>query len=133
MIADTAPSTETVADRIARLALTEISASRLETLTLAHPLVDDATFARLGNAMRVARRDTIILPAHRYESLSRGRGWARKGRGHSAQWGERTDKGYRVGPGRWTVGGSDGYSRKGEDTWTVEHVSVGSETWAVAS
>lgn len=132
MTALTTLTAETAADRIARLGLTEISAARLETLTIAHPLVDDALFARLANALRVARTATIVLPAHRYEGLSRGRGWARRGRGGSAEWGERTDKGYRVGPGRWTVGGSDGYSRKGEDTWTVEHVAVGAETWTVA-
>lgn len=75
---------------------------------------------------------TICLPPHRYEGLSRGRGWARKGRGANAEWGERTDGGYRVGPGRWTVGGNDGFSRKGEVIWTVEHIRVGEETWTVA-
>lgn len=94
---------------------------------------DDATLKVLCDAMRVNRAPTIVLPAHRYEGLSRGRGWARKGRGDSAEWGERTDKGYRVGPGTWTVGGNDGFSRKGETRWTVKHVAVGAETWTVAS
>jgi hypothetical protein len=91
---------ETVSDRIARLALEGISEQRLESLSIAHPLVDDATFARLANALRLRRADTITLPAHRFEGLSRGRGWARKGRGASVEWGERVDGGYRVGPGR---------------------------------
>lgn len=126
-------TTETVADRIARLSLLNISESRLQSLTIAHPHVSDGDFARISNAMRVSRKDTIVLPAHRFELLSRGRGWARKGRGDSAQWGERVDNGYRVGAGRWTVGGNDGFSRKGEDTWTVEHVQVGTNVWTIAN
>jgi hypothetical protein len=85
------------------------------------------------DAGRTSTTDTIILPAHRFENLSRGRGWARKGRGDSAVWGERADGGYRVSPGKWVVGGNDGFSRKGEDAWTVTHIQVGSETWTVAS
>lgn len=74
-----------------------------------------------------------MLPPHRFESLSRGSGWCRKGKGDSATWGERTDGGYRVGPGRWIVGGNDGFRRKGSDEWTVEHVTVGGQIWTVAS
>lgn len=126
--------TETVADRIARLSLDAISPSRLETLTQAHPLVADATFRLLASAMRVARKASIVLPAHRYESLSRGRGWARQGRGDSAIWGDREDKGYRVTTtGRWVVGASDGFSRKDETTWDVTRVVVGAETWTIAN
>lgn len=125
--------TETVADRITRLALTDIGEGRMKTLTLAHPLVDDATFRRLGEALRVGRQSTIVLPAHRLEGLSRGKGWARKGKGSAAEWGERESDGYRVGPGYWTVGGNDGFSRKGETQWAVEHVTVGDATWTVAS
>ena len=47
-------------------------------------------------------------------------------------WGQRTNGGYRISPGRWTIGGNDGFSRKGEDVWNVEHVTVGSETWTIA-
>jgi hypothetical protein len=86
----------------------------------------------IANAPRVSKSDTIVLPSLRYENLSRGRGWARKGKGSDAVWGERTDKGYRVGPGRWTVGATDGFSRKDSCTWTVKHVQVGSEVWTVA-
>ena len=124
---------ETVVERITRLNLGAISESRLDTLTIAHPLVDDATFKRIGNALRVARKDTIVLPMHHLETLSRGRGWARLGHGDSAIWGERTDGGYRVSAGVWSVGGHDGFSRKRADTWTVEHVQVGGLTWTLAN
>jgi hypothetical protein len=87
----------------------------------------------LCDATRLARAATVDLPAHRYEGLARGRGWARKGRGGSAEWGERVDGGYRVGPGRWIVGGSDGFARRGETEWVVRHVTVGAETWTIAS
>lgn len=122
-----------VADRITRLGLADIGESRLQSLTIAHEAgVTDDTFAKLGNALRLSRLATIVLPAHRYESLSRGRGWARKGRGDNAQWGEREDNGYRVSDGRWTVGASDGFSRKDEALWTVTHVTVGDSTWTIA-
>lgn len=124
---------ETVSERIARLQLADINESRLQSLALAHPLVTDEIFALLSNSLRVRRTATMVLPAHRFEGLSRGRGWARSGRRDNAQWGERVDGGYRVGAGRWTVGGNDGFSRKGEDTWDVRHVTVGTETWTVAN
>ena len=126
-------TTETVTDRIARLGLTDIGESRLQSLTVASEAVDDETFARLARALRVSRSATIILPAHRFEGLSRGRGWARSGKGDAAKWGERTEKGYRVSAGRWIVGGSDGFSRKGEAAWTVEHVTVGPDVWTIAN
>lgn len=93
---------------------------------------DEYTLCELVRARRVSKSATIVLPPHRFERLSRGRGWARKGSHATATWGEREENGYRVGPGRWVVGGSDGFSRKGQDTWTVEHVQVGSETWTIA-
>ena len=87
----------------------------------------------LRDANRTSTLATIILPANRLEHLSRGRGWARKGRGDSAEWGARCSAGYRVGPGRWSVGATDGFSRKRSDDWDVFHVQVGPETWTVAS
>ncbi len=108
--------------------------SRIETLKKAIELgADDTTLEILCDANRVGRGETVVLPAHRYEGLSRGKGWARKGRGTNAIWGERVSNGYRVGPGNWTVGGNDGFSRKGETTWTVKHVRVGDQIWTVAS
>jgi hypothetical protein len=128
----TAQTVETVNERIIRLALLDVT--RLETLTEAHDAgVDDATFAVLSDSLRVSRQSTITLPTHRLESMSRGRGWARLGQGSSVVWGERSEKGYSVGAGRWVVGGSDGYSRKGEDTWQVAEVKVGNQMWLVAN
>lgn len=111
----------------------EVSKPRLVSLKRAIELgADDKTLEALREAARVGRASTIILPAHRLEGLSRGKGWARKGRGSSAIWGEKDDGGYRVGPGRWTVGGNDGFSRKGETEWVVKNISVGSEVWTIA-
>lgn len=125
---------EAVGARIARLGLTEISEMRLESLRIAHEAgVADDVFRKLGDAVRLNRRDTIILPKDRLENLSRGKGWARKGRGEAAEWGEREDNGYRVGPGKWVVGGNDGFRRKNETSWVVEHVKVGEQTWTVAN
>jgi len=75
---------------------------------------------------------TILLPAGRYEGLSRGKGWARQGRGDSATWGEREDAGYRVGPGKWTVGSNDGFNRKEQTDWLVKHLKVGDKVWTLA-
>ena len=127
-----AQTVETVSERIIRLAL--LNVTRLETLSQAHDAgVDDSTFARLSDSRMASRTSTITLPAHRLESLSRGRGWARLGQGASVVWGERSGEGYSVGVGRWVVGGSDGFSRKGQTTWQVEAVPVGTETWLVAN
>jgi hypothetical protein len=113
-----------------------VSDSRRESLIIALGLgADDSTLVRLRDAGRLDRsgRRTVDLPPGRYEHCSRGRGWARRGRGDSAVWGERVDAGYRVGVGRWTVGSTDGFSRKSSEDWTVEHIRVGTETWTVAS
>lgn len=110
-----------------------VSDTRRQSLELAISLgADEQTLIILRDARRLKRADTIVLPAHRFEGLSRGRGWARQGRGDAAIWGERTDGGYRVGPGRWTVGGHDGFRRKGQDEWRTRHVAVGAQTWTVA-
>jgi hypothetical protein len=108
--------------------------ARIERLARALELgAWDSALEKLCDAARTSDEPTIVLPAHRFEGLSRGKGWARKGSRNSAEWGERVKGGYRVGPGHWLVGGNDGFSRKGEDTWDVEHVTVGSETWTIAS
>lgn len=133
---------ETLEARITRLspaieavrtdASTKISDVRRETLTLAMDC-NDALFVQIAGALRVARAATIVLPCHRYENLSRGKGWARKGKGSSAEWGERVSGGYEVGSGRWTVGGNDGFTRKGETSWDVKHVTVNGATWTLAN
>jgi len=107
---------------------------RIERLARALELgASDQALEAICDAARTSMTDTIVLPAQRFEGLSRGKGWCRKGRGDSAEWGERDDGGYRVGPGKWTVGGSDGFSRKGQNEWIVKHVQVGAEVWTVAS
>jgi len=128
-------NTETDAARIERLNLAGFSEKRLESLTRAHAAgVSDEVFMQLAKALRLARNsETIELPAHRYEGLSRGRGWARKGKGDNAEWGERTDGGYRVGAGKWSVGATDGFNRKGALDWEVKHVQVGEQTWTIAN
>ena len=97
-----------------------------------NPLFDDAALIRLRDAGRLSRAATIVLPHHKYEHLSRGRGWARGGQGANVVWGEKVDDGYRVGPGRWSVGSTDGFSRKGSVVWHVAHVKVGPQTWTIA-
>jgi hypothetical protein len=93
----------------------------------------DGVLAELRDATRVAQNRTILLPLNRLERLSRGKGWARSGRGDTAQWGDREADGYRVGPGFWIVFGTDGFSRKRREEWTVNHVQVGPEVWTIAS
>lgn len=99
--------------------------------------VDDATLAALAAALLVETGPTIVLPAHHYEVLSRGKGWCGQGKGTGAVWGAREPGvyggAYRVGPGRWVVGANDGFSRKGQDTWDVRHVQARGQTWTVAS
>lgn len=113
---------------------TNISAKRIESLTIAIGLgADEATLIELRDAEHLSRTATVRLPAHRLEGMSRGRGWARMGRGDSAVWGERVDGGYRVGPGRWTVGGNDGFNRKGSNEYTARHIAVGDQTWTIAA
>lgn len=92
----------------------------------------DKVLEQICDTLRTSDTDTIVLPANRLEGLSRGRGWARKGRGNDVEWGERVYGGYRVGPGRWSVGATDGFSRKKSDDWLVEHIKVGDETWTIA-
>lgn len=126
----------TVSDRISALDCGEINDARRLLLAKAIALgADDAALTVLGKALRASVKTTILIPNHSLATLSRGRGWCRKGKGDSATWGERDEDGlgYRVGPGKWIVGGHDGFSRKRQEEWKVEHVTVGDETWTVAS
>ena len=109
--------------------------SRRESLRIALGLgADPRTLENIRESRRVSRHDYIILPAGRFEGMSRGKGWARLGRGAAATWGERGDDGgyvCRV-PGRWTVGSNDGFQRKEETVWKVAHIKVGDQTWTIA-
>lgn len=126
---------ETVIQRIARLQIATPKEKRIESLTLAHGAqVTDELFTEIATANLVKREsETIVLPAHRYENLSRGRGWARQGNGDKAVWGVRVNGGYEVGPGRWNVGATDGFRRKDSVVWTVKHVTVEGQTWTIAN
>lgn len=128
-------TTELIEARLSRLAITGLLEGRTKTVTIAHEAgVDDALLKRIATANRLKRdSDTIVVPVNSLELCSRGSGWARLGRGGAAQWGERVDGGYRVGAGRWTVGGNDGFSRKREDIWVVEHIMVGGKVWTIAN
>jgi hypothetical protein len=127
-------TTESIESRLARLNISGLSDKRSNTVKIAHDAgVDDATLKSIAEAIRVGWGETIVLPPNRLELCSRGRGWARLGKGDKAQWGERVDTGYEVGPGRWTVGGNDGFTRKKEDVYDVKHITVGGKTWTIAN
>ena len=112
----------------------DVDDARRETLLIAIALgASDKTLITIRDAMRVCRKETIVLPPGRFEHCSRGRGWARLGKGDNVTWGERVEKGYQVGPGKWAVGSNDGYKRKDSVAWTVKHIAVGDQTWTVAS
>jgi hypothetical protein len=87
---------------------------------------DRAALRLLAEAARLSRSALVKLPQGRFADLSRGKGWCRRSDGTFAN-------DYRVGPGRWTVGSTDGFRRKDRVTWDVSHVTVGRETWTVAS
>jgi hypothetical protein len=109
--------------------------TRIETLIRAIEL--DAcreTLFALRDAVRVSRKATILLPQHRFEGLSRGRGWCRRIGSEPTEWGVRFGDQYRVETaGCWSVGATDGFSRKGAHEWTVAHLRCGEETWTIAS
>lgn len=128
---------EVLIERCVRLCEVESVAAMhehdVQLLEEAHELgVGDDDFLAIIRADRVSRTDTIVLPKGSLEDLSRGRGWCRQGSGADVVWGERVDGGYRVGPGRWSVGSTDGFKRKRARDWKVAHITVGEATWTLA-
>jgi len=102
-----------------------VSAARIRTVIRAAATeLPPAKLKAIAEANRVSSSvDGIILPAGKFENLSRGKGWCRQGSGSSATWGERVDNGYRVAAtGKWTVGSNDGFSRKDSTMWTVTKI-----------
>lgn len=81
---------------------------------------------KIIEANRTSMQDRgIVVPVGRFENLSRGKGWCRQGKGNSAVWADRDDKGGFVlsSPGNWTVGSNDGFSRKDTVEWSVEKIA----------
>lgn len=113
----------------------DITETRRKTLARAIELgADNDVLLVLRDACRVKQKDTIVLPQHHLQTLSRGRGWCRSLGKTTTVWGERTEEGdYEVGPGRWSVGATDGFSRKKSTDWTVKNIQVGTECWTVAN
>ena len=86
-------------------------------------------------AVGVQGQLSVVLPPNRLErDCKHGKGWARLGKGDDITWGVRTDGGYRASrPGLWTVGGSDGFTRKKEDSYKVSRVKIGELFWIIAT
>ena len=100
--------------------------STIISLAIAEELgADLATLREVAEGARIRRSETIKLPRGKYCRLSRGRGWCRRSDGEFAD-------DYIVGPGSWTVGSTDGFSRKDRTEWVVRHLTVGDETWTIA-
>jgi N-formylglutamate amidohydrolase len=114
-----------VRELVAVITSREITDERCHTLVVAAAAgATPADLKAVAEATRASRGAYIWVPCHRYEGLSRGRGWARLGSGKDVVWGERANGGYRLRQeGRWTVGGHDGFSRKGETVWNVRRVA----------
>jgi hypothetical protein len=123
--ADLAQIRDRVRSLMACISAEQLSDARCRTLMLAAGRgATPLDLRAIAEATRVSTGDGIIVPAHHYEGLSRGRGWARHGRGDHAVWGERVEGGYRLRlAGRWIIGGHDGFTRRGEDVWDVRCVA----------
>jgi hypothetical protein len=134
---DTAAESTATADRDAALAeaivairaltgTTDISPTRAAVVVRAAAAgATPLQLKRIADACRTSEQASgILLPAGRYEGLSRGRGWARRGTGSDVEWGTREDGGYRVATeGTWTIGSTDGFSRKDATQWKVSRVA----------
>lgn len=129
---------EALADRLLRLELTPEKGYRenntdMKRLEEANRFVNDKDFCRLACATVISEESTIILPPGRYDHCSRAKCWARQGKGPNAVWGDKVKNGYEVGPGKWTVGSSDGFKRSEQKNWEVHVIKVGSDTWLAAT
>jgi len=87
---------------------------------------DFKTLLKLAKAEKLSRRDWIELDRGPYDHLSRGRGWCRRKDGVFFN-------DYKVGPGEYTVGSTDGFRRTKRFNYKVEHVKVGDEVWTIAN
>lgn len=125
-------ATDRVAEVLARYP--DATDKRRESIRIAVELgADDDTIAKIAEAGRVGRLGYVTIPG-RYLHLSRGKGWARLGRGSNAVWGEQRSDGFRLREaGQWVIYTSDGFKREDRETWDVEMIHVGPQIWAVAS
>jgi hypothetical protein len=113
----------------------ELSNERKQLLLAAYedPKISDTQFAKLGECATFEKGPEVVIPRHHFETLSRGSGSCRKGNGRSVVWAERVRDGYLVGPGLWILQGKDGFSRKKDVEWCIEHVTINGELWTVAT
>ena len=124
---------ESLDARFLRLGLnTDKPLPRLESLEIANPHVKDGTFLELYNAHKLSRLPSIVLPKHRFASLSQGRSWCRNERTKEfANEYIASSEGDKV--TKFTVGGNDGFRRADKVTWDVWHIAVNGNIWTVAS
>lgn len=126
--------TKTIEERIDEIGfeLESVTQARLDFLK-ANPTCTDKQIEAVLEAHRFSAGDHILLPSGRYDNLSRGRGWCRLGRGPDAQWAHDDGDGYIVSKtGTWTVGSTDGFSRKENLTYKVKKLKVGSSVCWIA-
>lgn len=118
-------------DYIKRAAV--VSADRADLVASALTLRAPAdVLEKLVTAVRV-NADPKIGIMTRYGHLSRGKCWGRQGNGKNVTWAEKANGIVYLTPGVWTVGSDDGFKRRDSDVWTVEHVTVGQQTWTIAN
>lgn len=129
------PMSTNLHPRIAALPAVEaLKPARIETLAAAVEAgVSDTGLEKLATAWGTSKRHEITLPFGAHETgRGKGRGWARMGTGSDALWGVDAERGFKVGPGEWTVGSTDGGAKSSRDRWLVEEVTVGAERWLVS-
>jgi hypothetical protein len=92
------------------------------------PAKEKLAMARLiADCELIAVGDKIKLPQGRFGHTSRGKSWIKVSGGR-----DNFLDSYTVGAGKYTVGSSDGYTRKEKIEWKVENIQVGNEVWTVA-
>lgn len=81
-----------------------------------------AELARIAAAPYASVGDTVAVGT-RFGHLSRGKVWARQGKGAAVVWAKKSGGTVHLTPGNWTVGSDDGYKRKERVGWTVSLVA----------
>ena len=81
-----------------------------------------AELARIAAAPYAAVGDTVAVGT-RYGHLSRGKAWARQGKGAAVVWAKKSGGTVHLTPGNWTVGSDDGFKRKERVEWNVSVVA----------